>query len=530
MGVAGLLFTSLFFLVLGARASGAESASRVPAVTIEVVDSTGSVGMYSSVAVDEQDRLVVSYYDEDAADLKSATRQGVWQSEVVDSPGEVGAHTSLAIDPMGRRNIAYFDGTSGSLKYAGWLETYWASQIETVDGGVGSHDAGSFSSLALDEQDRLVVSYYDGESGDLRVATYDNTWQMETVDSPGDVGSHTSLSIDPTGRKNLTYHNDTNRSLKYSGWLDTFWTSQLEMVDGGVGSHDAGSYSSLATDELDRLLVSYYDALNGDLKVALKNGTWQTEAVDILGDVGSHTSLAVDPTGRSNLVYYNASNRSLKYTGWLESYWTAQIEPIDSGAGAHDAGSYSSLAIEESGELMVSYYDAYNGSLMFALQTEGSWYTEVVDDTANVGQYTSLAGDANGGRHISYYDATQTALKYAGSGSPTSSANFTDHPPRGHQEEPLACLAFHFEGENPIGSHAAFRVDVPPPGQRLRVLIYDMQGRLVNELLNGLVDPGSHSLAWDRTDWRGNQVGSGIYFARFSGKGVTTVRRIAVVH
>ena len=46
--------------------------------------------------------------------------------------------------------------------------------------------------------------------------------------------------------------------------------------------------------------------------------------------------------------------------------------------------------------------------------------------------------------------------------------------------------------------------------------VYNVKGQLVNTLVNGNKEAGHHSIVWDGTDSRGNDVPSGIYFYRFT--------------
>ena len=55
------------------------------------VDTTGSVGVYNSLALDAQGNPRISYYDETGEDLKYAAKNGAtWTLETVDATGSVG--------------------------------------------------------------------------------------------------------------------------------------------------------------------------------------------------------------------------------------------------------------------------------------------------------------------------------------------------------------------------------------------------------------------------------------------------------
>ena len=63
----------------------------------------------------------ISYWDLSNDDLKYAAKSGgSWTIETVDAAGSVGTWTSLALDAQGRPRISYFDETNGHLKFAEW--------------------------------------------------------------------------------------------------------------------------------------------------------------------------------------------------------------------------------------------------------------------------------------------------------------------------------------------------------------------------------------------------------------------------
>ena len=80
-------------------------------------------------------------------------------------------------------------------------------------------------------------------------------------------------------------------------------------------------------------------------------------------------------------------------------------------------------------------------------------------------------------------------------------------------------FALHSPHPNPSRTGATFRFDLPRP-DRVSLRIYDVSGRLVATLADGMVAAGFRSAAWNGRDDSGRSVASGIYF----GKLVTTER------
>lgn len=52
--------------------------------------------------------------------------------------------------------------------------------------------------------------------------------------------------------------------------------------------------------------------------------------------------------------------------------------------------------------------------------------------------------------------------------------------------------------------------------EKVSLKIYDISGKLIKTLIEGYKGPGEHSITWYGRDNKGNQVPSGVYFARFS--------------
>jgi hypothetical protein len=98
-------------------------------------------------------------------------------------------------------------------------------------------------------------------------------------------------------------------------------------------------------------------------------------------------------------------------------------------------------------------------------------------------------------------------------------------PPGEHLE---ARLRFRSVAPNPSPGGVAFTYDVPEPGGRLRIKVFDVAGRLVAEPFHGKRGPGTWTTRWDAADAGGRSMPAGVYIVQLQMAGQSLVRRVVI--
>jgi len=135
---------------------------------------------------------------------------------------------------------------------------------------------------------------------------------------------------------------------------------------------------------------------------------------------------------------------------------------------------------------------------------DGSWAFEV-------GEYEGeivFEHNGQGGRdvlpvHLRVVEPNEVAPD--GEGRPSSFELFTAYP-------------------NPFNSSTTIMFSVVQVSQPVKLAVYDLQGRLVDELVNGRLSAGHHTAVWDGTD-----LATGVYLIRLESGGVARIVKGVIV-
>jgi hypothetical protein len=354
--------------------------------SITTLDIVGDVGRFSSLVLSANGNPVISYYDMSNRSLKllrcnnfNCVGKKSYNIITPDAAGMVGSYTSLVLDNTGKPVVSYYDSSKGRLKLLhcksdNCKRAELSSQIPSLP---TENIVGKYTSLVLDVKGNPVVSYYDFSSGNLKLLHCNSPscigndfGTITTPDILGDVGLHTSLVLDAIGNPVISYYNSSSRELRLLHCDDLYCmgdeSKNIVVLDVG-----AGWYTSLVLDSAGNPVVSYFDFSNSDLKLVhcddphcLGDESSHIATLDTAGIVGSYTSLALDNKGNPVVSYYDSSNGNLKLLYCddpnCKGDESGNITVLDS---SNDVGLHTSLVLDSTGNPVVSYYDFTNGNL-----------------------------------------------------------------------------------------------------------------------------------------------------------------------
>ena len=241
---------------------------------VTVIDSsTANVGYETSIGIDSSDNIHISYHDTTQGDLKYASCASTcssassWTLSTLYTPGETGKQSELMIDSSDNIHIAFYDRGIEGLMYATDQSGTWVITVVDNTGG-GSGTTGGQPSIAMDSTGTIHIVHRDVDALGIRHSTCSSTcsssssWSNSALESAGNVGQQSSLVIDSQDHLHVTYYDNGNSALRYATNTSGSWVFTNLDTEGSVGQ-----FSSIALDTDDNIHILYSDFTTPALKI-----------------------------------------------------------------------------------------------------------------------------------------------------------------------------------------------------------------------------------------------------------------------
>lgn len=305
--------------------------------------------------------------------------------------GRMGQHSDLAVSSGGAAWVSGYNSSHGDLVVARWPEAgpipnpEWqfvdgvpdgpvVLETSEIRGGIfeAGPDVGTFTSIAVQPGDAVAVTYFDVDNASLKYThNTGGVWTSHTIES-GNIGGDPELGFTTVGKySSLTVRSDDGRP-------GVAYLAEVYDGAGNVTTELRYAASQTAT-----------PASAADWNVWVVDSVTvpapTSEAPDILG-IPLGVGLYVDSARRSDetpvLVYYDRISGDLKaalFDGVAGTFQTPIV--LDSGdrdSVNTDVGWYPSVTIDDNDDLHVTYVSATNDDLYYVNTVDN--LPEIVDD------------------------------------------------------------------------------------------------------------------------------------------------------
>ncbi len=218
--IASYSITSYQLLVTHCNDSACQSVTNT---LVEAIGAAGTTDHFTSIAIGTDGFPVIAYRTSSnelkVAKCSTVDCSGSTTKSVISPPStNIGYYNSMALGSDGYPVIAYYDtGVDNELEVAHCTNpSCSASTITVVDSPVTA--VGQYASINIGSDGYPVISYYDSNKGDLKLAKCNNldcsSVSVATVDRANNIGRYTSVVLDSNSYPVISYFDATNLDLK----------------------------------------------------------------------------------------------------------------------------------------------------------------------------------------------------------------------------------------------------------------------------------------------------------------------------
>ncbi|MGY8699083.1 MAG: RCC1 domain-containing protein, partial [Candidatus Poseidoniales archaeon] len=349
--------------------------------------------------------------------------------------GSVNQYLSMVLDSDGYKHVSFYNALEKDLYYSTDASGAWVNLSVDTEGWVGSYE-----SIAVDSEDGVHIAYYGTKndagafSKDLKYATCasscgsSSSWSNITIDATGEVGLQTSIAVDSNDALHISYLDLTNDELKYATCASSCGSAS-SWSDVSIGGIGAGiMQTAIAIDSNDDVHIVYTDLPSGTSDYVVNYTTcssscsstssWTT-TTDIHPDVDvRQLSIAIDSNDALHIATF-ASNSKEVYYGRCATLCTSSSSwsnvSIDSHTSSTFLGQNPSISVDSNNNPHIVYRgvdptgSTTNSALAYATCTSSclfhssSWLILTADGRGGAAWGTSIAvNQGNNSVHIVY--------------------------------------------------------------------------------------------------------------------------------
>ncbi len=260
------------------------------------VASDVAVLLKTALTFDAADNPHILFIDNNIGELDYAYVAGSsWVTERVDGGSGMGETASILVWPSEPRAAYYKLGYRYAYRESG---TWQREQITA--------DFGTFIRLFLDGANRPNVVYTSSGSKSIRRGIRANeVWSVDDISE----GIDSDAFVGPDDKIHVSFAGPNNNGLTYA--VSTSGGSwKFENVPGVAGSP---GYTQICVNVAGDVFISYFNFNRHNLHAMIKhNGTWRHELVASGAYVGNPNSIALGQDGYPLIAFYDAGNGDLK--------------------------------------------------------------------------------------------------------------------------------------------------------------------------------------------------------------------------